>query len=557
MRELRSNPSCANHELEPVTNPAAFLPGDLLVRTAPFEGVLYSAVVVSEEAENAADIADRGVPVESAGGGAYVEVVEVSRGGGPTRAVGRRLTDSSGRMPRGQMLLRGSEVIRPTSPPAALDSSVEVFTEPTDFTDIHGIDLPSVYMQGIFLQHDDFPAAILASPANLGVRPQQPPRFHVTGTVFSNLGELRTNTPTLAGIDMSTGALRILEATLGEALLASGHVRAAPSSTPDYEVRLDARIYYPHASGDRDRLARPPRRAGFPVVVIAHGNHAALEYDLSPRAGAVPRIEPWAAAPVIDADPTLAAEIPSHRGYTYLQETLARAGIVSVSMSHNIPNQLGSFVETRANMILGCLDTMHRLNNDAGSRFHRMLDLNRLGLLGHSRGGDAVVAASNLNARPTRPRRYGLRAVVSLAPTDLTRLAAPPTPRFRMRSGTAGGYLVVYGSHDGDVIPHDATVGPAWSPTGTGFRHYDWTAVQRAMVFLHRASHNRFNRVWVDASAFLPSASARARDVLSRQADPFHAPGEVAALMSPSAHERLAKEYIGGWFRLWLRRVFR
>ena len=85
-------------------------PGDLLVRSAPSAGVLHSAVVLSEEATNAAELRARGVPVESAGGGAYVEVMEVPFGGGPVRIVGRRLTDSWGRVPRGQMVLRPATV---------------------------------------------------------------------------------------------------------------------------------------------------------------------------------------------------------------------------------------------------------------------------------------------------------------------------------------------------------------------------------------------------------------------------------------------------------------
>jgi hypothetical protein len=492
--------------------------------------------------------------------------------------MGRRLTDAWGRLPRGQTIYRTTGAPQTTSLPEVSGLLGEAFTEPADFTHVHGIDLPTAYLRHIRLQHDDFVYPIIASPANLAVRPQQPPRLRVLPVAYPDLAALRSNSPaTLRAPDTTTSSPRILEATVGEGFLASGHVRAAPGSTPDYEVRLDAVVYYPHVPGHRDRLAAPPRRAGFPVVVIAHGNHPALEYRLRPRAGATPRLEyrlrpragatpgtepAWVRVPVIviDADPTgLRAEIPSHRGYTYLQETLARAGIVSVSMSHNIANRLGSFVQTRAEMILGCLDHLRRLNRDPGSPFHGKLDLNRVGLLGHSRGGDAVVAAANLNRRSGRSRAYGIQAVVSLAPTDLTGLAAPPVPRFRMRRGVTGGYLVVYGSHDGDVIPHDPLLGlgPAWGPTGTGFRHYDWTAVQRAMVFIHRASHNRFNRVWVDASQSLPSASPRSRSLLSQKADPNHSPPEIAALLSPGAHERLAKEYIGGWFRFWLNRVYR
>lgn len=79
-------------------------PGDVLVRAMP-HGDPYSAVVKSAKPEVAAELAARGIRVESAGRGWYVEVVEPGR---PAGACGRRLTDSAGRMVRGQMLLRAS-----------------------------------------------------------------------------------------------------------------------------------------------------------------------------------------------------------------------------------------------------------------------------------------------------------------------------------------------------------------------------------------------------------------------------------------------------------------
>jgi len=79
--------------------------GDRLVRSAAYDGVEQSALVVSEQIESSADLAARGVPVESTRPGGYVEVME-ERSSGELESVGRRLTDTSGQLLRGQKLLR-------------------------------------------------------------------------------------------------------------------------------------------------------------------------------------------------------------------------------------------------------------------------------------------------------------------------------------------------------------------------------------------------------------------------------------------------------------------
>jgi hypothetical protein len=80
--------------------------GDWLVRRLPQSGLWHSAVVVSGEVD-VADLTGRGVPVESAGPGTYVKVLERSPGDGAAYLMGLLLADASGEMPDGQILLRG------------------------------------------------------------------------------------------------------------------------------------------------------------------------------------------------------------------------------------------------------------------------------------------------------------------------------------------------------------------------------------------------------------------------------------------------------------------
>jgi hypothetical protein len=97
--------------LVPVALPGSALggpvhPGDLLLRSAPAAAGRYVAVIISDETESSASLAARGVPVESAGPGEFVEVLEAPYGGGVPHIVGRRLTDPYGRVLRQQTVLR-------------------------------------------------------------------------------------------------------------------------------------------------------------------------------------------------------------------------------------------------------------------------------------------------------------------------------------------------------------------------------------------------------------------------------------------------------------------
>jgi glyoxylase-like metal-dependent hydrolase (beta-lactamase superfamily II) len=101
--------------------------GDLLVRAAPAQGIGYTAVVLGDP-EPPAALEARGVALERAGPGLYVEVAEVPAQGGPVRTVGRRLTDRFGRMPRGQTVLpAGSIAYGEDDPPPVTDPDTNPF----------------------------------------------------------------------------------------------------------------------------------------------------------------------------------------------------------------------------------------------------------------------------------------------------------------------------------------------------------------------------------------------------------------------------------------------
>lgn len=235
-----------------------------------------------------------------------------------------------------------------------------------------------------------------------------------------------------------------------------------------------------------------------PVVLIVHGNHAAGD----------------------SSDP----------GYAYLAEHLASRGMLAVSVDENFLNGDalfdfgGSEMSVRAWLLLEHLDVLRAWNADPSHPLHGRLDLGRVALIGHSRGGEAAALAASLEAgdrqvagMPSVADGFGIRAVVGLAPSDGVYAGIPVN--------LAGvDYLVMQGAHDGDL--------PAFS----GLRTYHRAALAatdglKVALYAGRANHGRFNTVWNDADA-----------------GPVHSwLLDRGAILSPPEQERLAKGVIAAF----------
>jgi trimeric autotransporter adhesin len=104
-------------------------------------------------------------------------------------------------------------------------------------------------------------------------------------------------------------------------------------------------------------------------------------------------------------------------------------------------------------------------------------DLTRVGIMGHSRGGEGVVSAATLNQALEHP--YGIVSVLPLAPVDFGRMTLPDVPT---------GVFLPY--CDGDVA----------NQQGQHFiddsRHAFGDDVLRSAVWIMGANHNFFNTVW-------------------------------------------------------------
>ena len=266
---------------------------------------------------------------------------------------------------------------------------------------------------------------------------------------------------------------------------------AGSSSPGQLQAALDVLVYYPSGSAGGTTLPR----GRFPLAIICMGNHNAYATTAT---GTHVEIDSFLGYSGFASAP------PSGSTGEYLQEALAKIGVVSVSVSTNAANLLGLLVETRARLVVAAIAEMQRLASRRGSRYFRKIDFNRVALIGHSRGGDAVLRAVQI-----LPRGVSIKALVQLAPTDITGLATGAAPSLpvgvgptdyirspmRTRARDRLFHFIVWGSRDGDV----SGLGDVRAARfGGPFRHYDRSSSQRAFHFWHGGTHNRFNRFWTD-----------------------------------------------------------
>ncbi|MCU0917717.1 MAG: MFS transporter, partial [Planctomycetes bacterium] len=222
-----------------------------------------------------------------------------------------------------------------------------------------------------------------------------------------------------------------------------------PNSLP-----LNARVWYPKDDGR------------FPLVLIVHGNHQMDE--------------------------------PSDAGYAYLGELLASRGFIVVSVDENFLNRswfgnLGEENGARSWLLLKHLELWRAWNEQEGNPFCQRVDLSNIALIGHSRGGEAIVHAAAFNRLTHHPGnanvlfRFGfnIKTLIAIAPTD--GLYRPRGLSLPVRDLN---YLVLQGSHDGDL---------GGFPGAGTFHRVLFTSDEyrmKAALYIYRANHGQFNTVW-------------------------------------------------------------
>lgn len=222
----------------------------------------------------------------------------------------------------------------------------------------------------------------------------------------------------------------------------------------------------------------------FPVVLYLHGNHATCSYLGVEFLG-----YPCPTTPVVE--PVL-----NYRGYDYLGENLASHGYITFSIdanavnTYNLTGDRGS--NERAQLIARTLDLI--ADFDAGTAFDLegvigddlvdRVDLTRIGMMGHSRGGEGVTEfiEDNENRDPLDGPMYDIAAVLSLAGTDYN------LPR-------------ASGTHFGTILPLcDGDVHDLQSVFANDRHRFDAEAAPyaRHIISVAGTNHNFYNTTWTN-----------------------------------------------------------
>ena len=255
---------------------------------------------------------------------------------------------------------------------------------------------------------------------------------------------------------------------------------------------LNGRVWYPEGDGP------------FPLVLVVHGNHMMTEHS----------------------DP----------GYEYLGKHLASHGFILVSVDENFLNSGGLVFgrmskenDCRGWVLLKHLEVWRTWNETAGNPFHNKVDMDKIGLIGHSRGGESVGHAALFNTLTHYPEDasvrfdfgFSIRAVISIAPSDGQ---YRPASRYAVLRDV--NFFTIQGGHDTDVSSF------------VGDRIYQRLQFTKgggdffkASLFVYRANHGQFNEVWGDMDSSPP------RGLLINR----------GALLPGDEQRKIAKVFFGGF----------
>lgn len=250
------------------------------------------------------------------------------------------------------------------------------------------------------------------------------------------------------------------------------------------------------------RVWLPDGEGTFPIVLMVHGNHT-MEYL-------------------------------STSGYDYLGEQLASHGFIAISVDEdfinfsNISNIPNRNYELRAWVMMQHLATLQRMNESPSSFLYGKIDFDKVGLMGHSRGGQAVGMVADYerffsdfgdDELLESMKNITIKGIVAIAPTDKS--INSKRPHLRDVS-----FLLIHGARDADVNDFSNErhfYRTSFHPLDSGFK---------ASVYIEKANHTQFNSDWGRMDLSLP------RGLFLNKRD----------LLKPEEQQEIAKLYMTAFF---------
>ncbi|MBJ6359963.1 alpha/beta hydrolase family protein [Paenibacillus sp. GCM10012307] len=264
------------------------------------------------------------------------------------------------------------------------------------------------------------------------------------------------------------------------------------------------------------RVWMPEGEGPFPLVLIIHGNHNMEDF--------------------------------SDDGYAYLGELLASRGFITVSIDENFANYSAvsgipsEDYALRAWMIIKHLKQLDEWSDDPEHRLYNTINFDEIGLIGHSRGGQAAVLAAGFDDFYEQASRkevltgiqYPIKTVVAIAPTD--KKLENNFPELKNIN-----YFVIQGAYDSDVNTFD------------GDRQYDRVSFEpseadqdfymKASLYVEQANHGQFNTSWGKHDIKLPFRMLmNTKSIMAGEEQRLIAKAYIAAFLEATLYGR--KEYI-------------
>lgn len=269
---------------------------------------------------------------------------------------------------------------------------------------------------------------------------------------------------------------------------------------PD-KLPLNAMVWYPQ------NLQGPA-----PLVLVVHGNHLAQDW--------------------------------SEKGYDYLAELLASRGYIVASVDENflntsftdMPRGLKNENGVRGWLMLKHLERWRKWNQEPGNPFYHKIDMDRIALMGHSRGGEAMSHAALFNTLPAHPDNanevfhfnFNIKAYIAIAPVD-----GQYKPAGILAPLKDINYFTIHGTHDMDMQSFGG-LSPMYrieyAPSFNGFK---------AGLYVHHANHGQFNTSWGKYDQTSPYANLY----------------NFTNLMPPEDQQQIAKVYISAFLDVHLKGV--